>query len=51
MEYTRPATWGDLKILGRYLEGLLQTKQGLRPKDRMDAAVIAAAIRAMADQD
>jgi len=29
------------------LPGLLKTKQGLRPKDQMDAAVIAAAIAAM----
>jgi hypothetical protein len=30
------------------LPGLLKTKQGLRPKDQMDAAVIAAAIEALA---
>jgi hypothetical protein len=29
------------------LPGLLKTKQGLRPKDQMDAAVIAAAIAAL----
>lgn len=29
------------------LPGLLKTKQGLRPKDQMDAAVIAAAIEAL----
>jgi hypothetical protein len=27
------------------LEGLLKTKQGARPKDRMDAAIIEAALR------
>jgi hypothetical protein len=27
------------------LEGLLKTKQGVRPKDQMDAAVIAEALR------
>jgi len=54
-EYTRPATWEDLKTLVGYLQdavrildlpGLLKTKQGLRPKDRTDAAVISAAIEA-----
>jgi hypothetical protein len=30
------------------LPGLLKTKQGMRPKDQMDAAVIAAAIEALA---
>jgi len=30
------------------LPGLLKTKQGLRPKDQMDAAVIAAALEALA---
>lgn len=29
------------------LEGLLKTKQGARPKDQMDAAVITAALRAL----
>ena len=29
------------------LPGLLKTKQGLRPKDRMDAAVIAATLKAL----
>ena len=31
------------------LEGLMQTKQGLRPKDRMDAVVLDPAIRALSD--
>lgn len=31
------------------LPGLLKTKQGVRPKDQMDAAVIAAALAAMRD--
>jgi hypothetical protein len=34
-EYTRPATWDDV---------LLKTKQGIRPKDQMDAAVLRQAI-------
>jgi hypothetical protein len=32
------------------LPGLLRTKQGLRPKDQMDAAVLAAAIKALEDE-
>ncbi|MCB1623738.1 MAG: hypothetical protein KDI32_04065 [Pseudomonadales bacterium] len=32
------------------LEGLLQTKQGARPRDQMDAAVIRAALQAMREQ-
>lgn len=32
------------------LPGLLKTKQGVRPKDQMDAAVIAAALAAMRDR-
>ena len=58
--FTRPATWDDVKTLARYLgeagvdyalvggyaiaAGLVKTKQGVRPKDQMDAAVIAAAL-------
>lgn len=33
------------------LPGLLKTKQGVRPKDRMDAAVIAEALRQMREPD
>jgi hypothetical protein len=33
------------------LQGLLKTKQGARPKDRMDAAVIAAAIEKLDDTE
>lgn len=33
------------------LPGLLKTKQGVRPKDQMDAAVISAAIEALRKQD
>ena len=33
------------------LKGLLQTKQGLRPKDQMDAVVLKPAIRALTDGD
>jgi hypothetical protein len=81
MEYTRPATWEDGKLIARHfaeagvdyalvggyalaahgfsrftddidggsirlldVEGLLKTKQGLRPKDQMDAAVLSAAL-------
>lgn len=33
------------------LPGLLKTKQGARPKDRMDAAIIAEALRQMRDQE
>jgi hypothetical protein len=29
------------------LQGLLKTKQGVRPKDQMDAAVIAATLQAL----
>jgi hypothetical protein len=32
------------------LPGLLKTKQGLRPKDQMDAAVIAEALRRLGKQ-
>ncbi|HET6629171.1 MAG TPA: hypothetical protein VFG91_05320 [Woeseiaceae bacterium] len=32
------------------LPGLLKTKQGVRPKDQMDAAVITAAIAALRDR-
>lgn len=32
------------------LHGLLLTKQGMRPKDQMDAAVISAALEALADE-
>jgi hypothetical protein len=32
------------------LQGLLQTKQGDRPKDKMDAAILRAAIDALRDQ-
>lgn len=32
------------------LEGLLRTKQGLRPKDQMDAAVIAEALRRLSER-
>jgi hypothetical protein len=38
-----------LKLLD--LPGLLKTKQGVRPKDQMDAAVIAAALRALPKQN
>lgn len=42
----------DTEVRGRTvrvldLEGLLKTKQGARPKDQMDAAVLAAALRAL----
>jgi len=37
----------DVPVRVLDLRGLLLTKQGLRPKDRMDAAVIEAAIRAL----
>jgi hypothetical protein len=33
------------------LTGLLKTKQGVRPKDQMDAAVIASALRALQKHD
>jgi hypothetical protein len=33
------------------LAGLLKTKQGLRPKDQMDAAVIAEALRRLGKHD
>jgi hypothetical protein len=33
------------------LPGLLKTKQGVRPKDQMDAAVIAAALKALQNQN
>lgn len=65
-EYTRPATWDDLRERGRFrhccsriqpldgvplrvldLEGLLLTRQGVRPKDQMDAAVLRSAIEAL----
>ena len=49
MQFTRPATWIEgqpIKVLD--LPGLLKTKQGQRPKDQMDAAVIAAAIDSLA---
>jgi hypothetical protein len=39
----------NLKLLD--LPGLLKTKQGVRPKDQMDAAVIAAALRALQKQN
>jgi hypothetical protein len=41
---TMPIEETSVRILD--LPGLLKTKQGLRPKDQMDAAVIAAAIAA-----
>ncbi len=41
---TMPIDGTPVKILD--LPGLLKTKQGLRPKDQMDAAVISAAIAA-----
>ena len=44
-EYTRPATWEDVKRLT--LEGLLETKQGVRPKDQMDARTIRAVLEAL----
>jgi hypothetical protein len=98
MQFTRPATWDDVKTIARYfaeagveyalvggyaiftidvmpsvaglpwetlaphiaekdidgvrvrlldLEGLLKTKQGARPKDQMDAAVLSAALDAL----
>lgn len=33
------------------LAGLLKTKQGVRPKDQMDAAVIAAALKRLRSDD
>jgi Nucleotidyl transferase AbiEii toxin, Type IV TA system len=36
---------GSVRLLD--LEGLLKTKQGLRPKDQMDAAVLSAALEKM----
>ena len=41
----------DVPIRLLDLPGLLKTKQGLRPKDQMDAAVISEALKRMADQD
>ena len=52
-EHTRPATWDDLKAIGAYLldlEGLLKTKQGVRPKDQLDAAVLSAALQELPKQ-
>lgn len=37
----------DVTIRLLDLPGLLKTKQGVRPKDQMDAAVIAAALKSM----
>ena len=39
----------DVSIRVLDLRGLLKTKQGVRPKDQMDAAVISAALRQMKD--
>lgn len=37
---------GSVKVRVLDLEGLLKTKQGSRPKDQMDAAVLRAALEA-----
>lgn len=37
----------DVEIRLLDLEGLLKTKQGVRPKDQLDASIIAAALRAV----
>lgn len=41
----------DVNVLILDLPGLLKTKQGVRPKDQMDAAVISAALRAKVPVD
>jgi len=45
---TRPATWADLVRLAQYLdeagEGLLLTKEGMRDRDRADAAALRRAL-------
>ena len=59
-EYTRPASWEDvithLEIEGETipvldLRGLLATKQGTRPKDQADAAVLRRALERTSDKD
>lgn len=46
---TREISGVALRMLD--LQGLLKTKQGVRPKDQMDAAVIARALEALASKE
>ena len=59
-EFTRPATWEDLRAVAALLNGvplpvlglagLLLTKEGMRDKDRADRRVIEQALAALEEQ-